>query len=486
MQRYTKLAGVLALGAGLSGCGDFLTGPGLTENPNSPITASTDQLFIAMQARQFVVQEGQLARLTAIWTQQITGIFNQQLDWGTKYLVTENDLGQHFNHIYVGGGLLDMRKIQTAASAAGDKRLEGITKVWEAFTIGSATSLWGDIPYREAVDPANPAPHLDPQQQVYADVQALLDNAIATLAGTPTTAMATDLIYNGNTDRWRRAAYTLKARYHLHTAARLGAPAYQAALAAAQQGINEVPTTVANAVHGQGAGDFRSVHGNTLDDANIWSQFLNARSDIVGAQRLIGVLVARGNDPRLEGYFDPATVVGASGTCPGFPAGYRGADPWGRATPNTCASLSLVDATTRTARTYRQPFITWTENQLIIAEAQFQLGNEPAARTALNAVRASLGMPALPGPITLEEIMVEKWIAQFQNIDAYSDYRRTCYPRLVPGGQTIGVSASQVPGRFPYGGTERVQNPNIPAPSQQPAKNWTYEQITCPSGGGAI
>jgi len=471
MQRYTKLAGVLALGAGLSGCGDFLTGPGLSENPNSPITASTDQLFIAMQARQFVVQEGQLARLSAIWTQQITGIFNQQLEWGTKYLVTENDLSGHYNSIYVGGGLLDMRKIQTAAQAAGDVRLEGIAKVWEAFTIGTATSLWGDIPYREAVNPANPAPHLDPQQQVYADVQALLSEAITKLGGSPATAMPTDLVYNGNAGRWIRAANTLKARYHLHTAPRLGAAAYQAALAAALQGINEAPTSVAQAVHGQAPGDFRSFHGNTLDDANIWAQFLSARADIAGAKRMIDVLKARGNDPRLEGYFDPASD-----------AQYRGANQWGQGP----APWSLVDVATRSARTFRQPFITWTENQLIIAEAQFQLGNEPAARNALNAVRTSLGMPALPGPVTLEQIMVEKWIAQFQNIDAYSDYRRTCFPRLVPGGPTVNVSAPQVPGRLPYGGSERVQNPNIPLPSQQPAKNWTYEQITCPSGGGTI
>lgn len=472
MQRYLKLTGVLALTAGIAGCGDsFLTGPGLTENPNQPIEASTNQLFIAMQARQFVAQEGQLARLAAIWTQQLTGIFNQQLEWGTKYLITENDVSGHYNHFYVGGGLIDQRKIQAAAQAAGDTKLDAITKVWEAFTIGTATSLFGDVAYREAVNPEIRTPKLDPQQQVYADIQALLDQAITALGSAPAGAMPTDLVYNGDVGRWRRAANTLKARYHLHTAPKVGQAAYQAALAAAQQGINEAPTTVAQAVHGQAPGDFRSFHGNTLDDANIWSQFLTARADIAAGKRLIDVLVARGNDPRLDGYFDPATD-----------GQFRGSNQWG-AGPSP---WSLVDASTRTARTFRQPFITWTENQLIIAEAQFQLGNNAAALAAVNAVRAALGMPALAGPITLEQIMVEKWIAQFQNIDVYSDYRRTCFPRLVPGGPTVNVSAGSIPGRVPYGGSERLQNPNVPPPSQQPAKNWNFDQITCPTTGGTI
>jgi len=471
MTSYRKIAGVLAVTVGLAGCADFLTGPGLTENPNRPVTASLDALFIAMQARQFVLQEGQLARQSAIYTQQLTGIFNQQLEWGTKYLVTENDISGHYNGFYIGGGLVDLRKIQSQAQEQGNSRLVGIAKIWEGFSMGTAASIWGDIPYSEAINPEIAAPKLDPQQEVYASVQKVLDEGIASLQGAPTTAMPTDLVYNGNPDRWRRAAYTLKARFHLHTAPRLGQAAYQAAVTAAEQGINEAPTTVAQAVYGQAPGDLRAFHGNTLDDANIWSQFLEARADIAAGQRMVEVLKARGNDPRLDGYFDAASD-----------GQYRGANQWaGGPSP-----WSLIDAGTRLARTYRQPFVTWTENQLILAEAKFQLNDPEAARTHVNNVRAALGMGALPSPITLEQIMVEKWLAQFQNIDAWSDYRRTCFPRLVPGGAQIDVSAAEIPGRLPYGASERNQNPNVPAPAEQPAKNWNYAAITCSSTGGTI
>jgi starch-binding outer membrane protein, SusD/RagB family len=463
MQRHLKLAGTVAIGVGLAGCSDFLTGPGLTENPNAPITASKEQLFIGMQARQFVFQEGQMARLTAMWTQQVTGIFNQQLEYGSKYLITENDVSTHYNHVYVGGGLQDMRKI--LADPTADARLQGIVKVWEALTIGTATSLWGDLPYREAANTEIFTPALDPQQQIYADVQALLDNAITQLGtASSTPALPQDLVYAGDVARWRRAANTLKARYHLHTAPRLGAAAYAAAIAAANQGINEAPANATLAANGQAPGDFRTFHGTTLDDANIWAQFLSARADIVAGKRLVDVLVARGNDPRLAAYFDPASD-----------AVYRGADQWGAGT-----NSSLVDLANRAPRPFRQPLVSWTENQLILAEAHFQSGNPGQALIHVNNVRTALGMPTLAA-VTLEDIMTEKWIAQFQNIDAYSDWRRTCFPRLVPGGPTAGTPAGAIPGRVVYGSSERLQNPNVPAPAAQPAKNWNYAQITCPT-----
>lgn len=471
-KRLSAVSVSLVTAMGLASCDEYLTGPGLTENPNQPIAASVDALFIAMQTRQFVLQEGQPARNSAIWTQQLAGVFNQQREWGSQYNLTENDIQGFFAGFYIGGGLKDLRKIQVEAQTANNPRLEAIAKVWEGFSFGTAASLWGDIPYREAVSD-NPAPKLDPQEQVYADVQALLSSAITQLQGAPTTSLPSDLIYAGNSDRWRRAASTLKARYFLHVAPRAGQAAYQSALTAAQAGINEAPTSVTQALHGQAPGDFRAFHGTTLDDGNIWSQFNEARTDLTANQRYVLVLRAR-NDPRLTQYFANATD-----------GQIRGANQFGN-TADGSTAFSLLNTTQRVTRTFRQPFVTWTENQLIIAEAQFQLGNTAAALTAVNAVRTALGMPDLPGPITLEEIMVEKWIAQFQNIDSYSDYRRTCFPTLVPGGPSSPTPAAQVPGRFPYGSSERLQNPNIPPPSAQPAKNWNFATITCPSTGGSI
>ncbi len=456
MYRPANLAGALALALGVTACGDYLTGPGLTENPNNPTEASSTQLFVGFQATQFVQNEGQLARLSAMYVQQLAGTFNQQETYGSRYLMSETDFNTWFTNVYTGGGLLDMRRVQTLAQEGGDLRLAGIAKVWEAYTMGMAASGWGAIPYREALDATIATPKLDPQEQVYADVQKLLDEAIPLLDGASSFPSATDLAYGGDAARWKRLAYTLKARFHMHTAEKLGAPAYTAALAAAQLGINEAPASVTEAIHGQAAGDFRTRHDNEQSKANLWAQFLEARQDMTANQLFITLLTTRG-DPRLARYFDPASD-----------GQYRGADQFGR---TESRPMSVVDLPERRVYTFRQPLVTWAENQLIMAEARLATGDAAGALVHTNNVRRAVGMAELAGPVTLAQIAEEKYIALFQNIEAWNDYKRTCYPKLTPGGSNF-TSAKEVPRRWVYGSGERTNNPNVPLPSQAPASNW--------------
>jgi hypothetical protein len=72
-------------------------------------------------------------------------------------------------------------------------------------------------------------------------------------------------------------------------------------------------------------------------------------------------------------------------------------------------------------------------------------------------VRARYGKSVIAAP-TLTDIMTEKYIALFQNIEYFNDYKRTCLPTLTPAlGKVV------VPGRIPYGITELQTNPNAPA-----------------------
>lgn len=461
LARRLMSVGAALMAVAAAGCSDFLTGEGLSESPNTPTEATARQLFAAAQASQFTHWESQLARLAAMYTQQLAGTNNQQQSWGSQYLLTEGDISARFSAIYTGGGLIDLRRIQAATRDAGDERFEGIAKVWEAMLIGMAASLWGDIPYREAVNPAFSTPRLDSQQQIYADVQAKLDSALVLLDGEGTGPATYDRVYGGNVTRWKAAAHTLKARFHMHTVERLGTPALLAARAAALQGISEAPATVNDAIHGQGPGDFRAVHGSSVTEANLWAQFLGNRQDMTAGQAFISILQAR-SDPRLAAYFTQASG-----------GGYRGADQFGR----NAAGASLVNPAVRLQFTYRQPLITWAENQLILAEVAARLGDvDPTPY--VNAVRQSVGLPALAGTATLTDVAEEKYIVMFQNVEAWNDFKRNCYPLLTPGGAN-NTPADEIPGRLPYGFAERNANPNIPAPSEQPARNWN-DPNACP------
>src|SRR3954451_789210 len=109
-------------------CSDFLNGPGLTENPNSPTVVTARQQLIAVQAGTFTRLEGQLARSAGIYTQQLIGSNNQQLQWATQYGQSESDIPGTMSGFYTGTGLFGLRNIQTAANAADDKVLECIAK----------------------------------------------------------------------------------------------------------------------------------------------------------------------------------------------------------------------------------------------------------------------------------------------------------------------------------------------------------------------
>jgi hypothetical protein len=299
--------------------------------------------------------------------------------------------------------------------------------------------VWGDIPYSQAVSDTL-TPKLDPQEQVYAGIQAKLDTAVTMLtAKTGAGPGAADLWYGGDAAKWLRLAHTLKARNYLHVAERQGNAAYQSALAEAQKGL-------------QKGDDLRSYQSEDPNEQNTWYQFITIqRSGYMSPGAFLVNLLQTRNDPRLPQYFDP----NAQGQYVGAAPGQQGS-----------ASISTFDEA-RTGPAFRQPIVTAAENQLIIAESAFRLGQTGVALTALNAERADAGLPAV-GSTSLADIMAEKYIALFQNIEVWNDWKRTCLPALTPAAGTVGG----IPARLLYAQSERNTNTNIPLPSDQPARNW--------------
>lgn len=438
MRPLLKLTGTAAIIALAGACTDFLTGEELTTDPNRPDAATTDQLFTAVQVQQFTVHTGALARLASMWTQQMAGT-DRQYASQALYDIAEDDFSTEWNSIYGGGGLLDLRIIQDRATEANDLVYRGVAKVWEAFIMGMAASVWGDIPYSEAVAGVD-NPTLDPQAEVYAAVQTVLDEAIADLqSGTGAGPDEADLVYGGDVENWIELAHTLKARFYLHTA-EMNQSAYASALAQAQQGISDP------------AGNFTTFHTTAATEANIWHQFFRDRDSYMRAGKTLVDTMRMRNDPRLDDYFAPNQSGQFVGAAQGEPQS---------------ASHSLLSAT-RLAASFPQPLVTWAENQLIIAEAAYRTGNQSLANTALNRVRTAAGLApvSLSGTALLHAIMIEKWITLFQNMEALNDYRRTCAPNLAPAG-----TADVIPGRIFYAFSERNTNPNIPPPEEQPARN---------------
>jgi hypothetical protein len=451
MRKHLATA-VIGLGAalGITGCGDFLTGPKLSDNPNRPVAATNANLLVASQSNLNEVIEGHLGRTICIWMQQCAGTRLQYNSLG-QYIVGDDDYFIPWSQIYGPGGLVDLRLLQRQALATGDSAYAGVAKVLEAWFVGTAADVWGDIPYSQAVDSNFPTPVLDPQQEVYAALQTRLDEAIASMnaanpgGGPPGVE---DQVYEGDLAKWTALANTLKARYYLHTAEQLGTPAYAAALAAATNGIADP------------SGDYLAYHSTASTESNIYFQFTTQWQDYLSAGKALLDLLQSTGDARLSEYFDPNADGNFVGADPGEDVGVK---------PSPLSATHL-DAS------FRQPLATWAENQLIIAEAANQTGDDLTARNSLNAVRVDAGLTAVgsgvSGPALLQAIMTEKYIRLFQSPEAWSDYRRTCLPALVPA-----PGSNFIPARLVYPLSERNANTSIP--DGGPLQNWN-DPNPCP------
>jgi len=176
------VAASLGVALAAAGCGSFLTGEKLSSDPNQPSSATRDQLFVGVQANLFSSQENSVAMTVCMWMQQCAGVGGRFVEQYSRYVVDEFSWDGNWFNVYTGGGLIDLRKIEASARADGDSVYLGIAKIWEAFDIGTAADLWGDIPYSDAVG-SDATPTLDSQAAVYDSVQALLSQAIVELGG---------------------------------------------------------------------------------------------------------------------------------------------------------------------------------------------------------------------------------------------------------------------------------------------------------------
>ena len=419
-----------------TGCGDsYFEGPRLNQNPNQPSRATADQQFTGFQAFAFYTITGDLNRVISLWMQQMAGTGRQWAGYD-KYVVTENDFT--FGSFYTQGGLVDIRGVQS--KVPDDKLYLGIAQTWEALIMDLASDTWGDIPYSEAVAD-KVAPKLDKQVDVHNALLTLLDQAIANINAGGTGPRNVDLVYGGDKTQWAQAAHTLKARMYMHLG-ETDATAYAKALTETASGISSA------------ANDFTTYQSGTTGEANHWYQFRIQRGTDISAAKFLVDLMKTRSDPRLTEFFSAG--ADAAGQIVGARPGeeFDGHQAW----------LSEL----RGAPEFRQPILTFAENQLIRAEAQYRTNAQAAALATLNGYRASVGLGAkagLTGAALLAAILEEKYVALFQNTEVWNDYRRTCYPNLAP------AAGSAIPARLVYGTDERRANPNIPTPSQQPRRN---------------
>lgn len=111
--------------------------------------------------------------------------------------------------------LQDIKVVKELATTAGFRRHLGIAKTLEAYVLMVLVDQFGDVPYSEALDPAEFNPVADDDASVYAAALALLQDAKADFSAATTLGTPNDYFYGNNATKWLRLINTLELRYHL-------------------------------------------------------------------------------------------------------------------------------------------------------------------------------------------------------------------------------------------------------------------------------
>ncbi len=377
--------------------------------------------------------------------------------------------------------------IQTAESPD-DANLNAITQIVRVLMYHRLTDLYGDIPYTEAgrgfIDDIT-QPAYDDQSFIYNDMLTKLEQAAGTLNPAGNSFGTGDLMYQGDTEKWRKFAYSMMLRLGMRLVKVDPSAAQSWVTKAIAGGTMESNDDIAFVPHNDPSG-WRNGNGSVFraDGSPRLSQFF------------VDWMVNHG-DPRLEIY----GIIPVAGAPPvGMPNGkVAGASDPIYGIENDASWIPCEPADTPPSPcgmdVYMQPnpmikgeddpmfFMTYAEVELLKAEAAVRgwHSGDPGTHYA-NGVRAAMEYLVMYDPNAaiasadiddylannpydaanaMKQINEQIWAATLLNeYEGYANWRRTGFPELTPVNFPGNVTGGTIPRRLRYREAEAVANPD--------------------------
>jgi hypothetical protein len=452
MRTYSYILLIALCTIQITGCKKFID---VNHDPNNPLTVQESLILSPVELNISSViaggagDNGLAAILVNHFMQNVA--LNQPVPNHGTYWIFNVDLDAPWRNLYV-TSLNNLKVMNDKATTNGNFNYSGIAKILSALCLGVATDYWGDIPYSESFNGStNLQPAYDSQESIYKAIQQLLDDGIADINKNALLKPAKDdYFYEGDMDKWKRLAYTLKARYYMHLTK---APGYTAlaqaelALAALQNGL------IAN------TDDMKLVYPGGAGEETPWYRNTLPVSTLVLSSACVDTLVVR-NDPRLPKLIAPAKQTGLYN---GRPIGSE----------NISGSLNVYSLAGPAHGNASSPMYVFNYSEALFLKAEATLiksgfaAAQPVYQDAIKSHMSKLGIDnsdvndylASRGTLTaanaLQRIMEEKKIANFLSIENFNDWRRTGYPQLTK----VPNALSDIPRRLLYPQVEITSNP---------------------------
>lgn len=505
-----RFIALLGLAVGASSCDKTFD---INTDPNNPTSADVALVLPSGQAFVSFIIGGQYNIAGEILAQHM-GIpqgANQYRTYDQYNLPSSSFDGRQFQGLY-GGALEDFQNVIDQGTPQGEFRMVGIAKILKAHSFQILTDLYGDIPYSEALKgSANTAPKYDRQQDIYANLQLLLDDGIADIRKQQGRLPATaDLNYQASTEalmsKWIRLANTLKLKLYLRTS--------QVDPAGAEAGVRALyarnPDWMRNS-----ADSYQFTNTSTTNAQNPFYQANFRLPGNLAGSRTIGDTMVTLSDPRLPVYFLDAdlatpTTVEYRFVSPGqsaYPNNFTYTNASGnvvnttrysfpgtwfigsRFTQNNAAGSTFAGITATDAPAAARPtlLLTYDESLFLRAEAATRgwassAENANAAQLYTDGVTAAMARFGLTGASVttylarptisftsvtsqaarLRAIFFQKWLSLYgiNGVEAWTEVRRTNTPPLrSPIVNQLG--AGKFVTRLPYPDSELTRNPNF-------------------------
>jgi hypothetical protein len=430
----------------ITGCKKFID---VNNNPNSPLAVqealilSPVELNISSVIAGGAGDNGLAAILVNHFMQNVA--LNQPVPNHGTYWIFNVDLDAPWRNIYI-TTLNNLKAMNDKAATNGNYHYSGIAKILTAFVLGVA------IPYSAALNGNSTLqPVYDSQESIYKTIQQLLDDGIADINKNAVIKPGNDdLFYSGNMNKWKRLAYTLKARYYMHLTKAPG----HSALAQAELAL----TALQNGMIGNGDDLLLKYPGGAGEESPWYMNTLPVQT-LVLSSACVDTLVVR-NDPRLPYLIDTAKKTGLYN---GRPIG----------SINISGSLDVYSLVGLAYGGTGSPVYVFNYSEALFLKAEATLiksgftAAEPIYQSAIKSHMSKLEVDtnavndylASRGTLTaanaLQRIMEEKKIANFLSIENFNDWRRTGYPLLTK----VPNALSDIPRRLLYPQVEITSNP---------------------------
>ncbi|HMN89441.1 MAG TPA: SusD/RagB family nutrient-binding outer membrane lipoprotein [Saprospiraceae bacterium] len=445
----------IALIFGTAACtGDFQE---INTNPNSPTSVSSALLLPRIQRDVINTVLGEAWGIGNIVIQHTA---KNQFVNEDRYLWGE--INSIWNRVY--NDMRDVNNIIRQSETLGQNNYKGIALVMKAWMFSLVTDCYGDVPYTEAGRGKEGFvyPKYDTQESIYNGILNDLKTANEILGSTGEVVQG-DLIYNGDIQKWRRLANSLRVRYLMRISRKRNVAADLQSII----GDSKNPLFTGN-----GDNAVYTFLPNAPDQFPLFTTRIGSFNEFRASTTAVNALKAL-NDNRLFVFFrpTPATEEGANPVYEGILNGLGDAEALqyngGPQNHSRIGELFFEKSITpQGIQVARGVIMHYAELQFLLAEAAEKgLISADPATFYTNGVKASfqyygltasdeyLNQPTVAYAGTQQEKLVkigtQKWLAFFYTgLEAWFDWRRTGIPTITPGPSN--QNGNRVPVRFIY------------------------------------